>query len=85
MVDKSLHITLHFQGTLIVLKSKHGPPIHPEIRLENFFIKDFRHFHISQIFIRRHEKLHDFHTALVGETELVLRLRIFSAILGRTA
>ena len=66
MMDKTLEITLHLQGTVPVFKSKHSAPVQPEIRAKYFIIKEIFNRLVIQILISCKEQLHDLHTALLA-------------------
>ena len=66
MVDKTLEITLHFQSTVPVFKSKHGAPVQPEIRTKYFIIKEIFNGLVIQVLIPCKEQLHDLHTAFLA-------------------
>ena len=81
VMDKSLEIQFHFQGTVPVFKSKHGSPVQPECRIEHFFIKYIFNRFIIQIFIFCHKELHNFHTAFLAQVEFTVCMCIFSTFL----
>ena len=80
MMDKSLKIQFHFQGTVPVLKCKHGSPVKPECGIKYFLIENIFNLLIIKIFILCHEELHDLHTAFLAEIEFSVCMCIFSAI-----
>ena len=65
MMNETLEVKLHLKCTVPVFKCEHGTPVQPECRIEYFIIKYIFDCLIIQIFILCHEKLHDFHTALL--------------------
>ena len=85
VVDKTLEVQLHLQGTVPVFECKHGSPVQPEGGIEYFIIENIFDGLIVEIFVFGHEKLHDFHTALLAEVEFAVCMSVFSAIYSCTA
>ena len=85
MVNKSLEIPLHLQGTVPVFKCKHRTPVKPEIRTKYFVIKDILNRLIIEIFVFHKEQLHDLHAALLTQTEFAIGMGILSPVHGCTA
>ena len=80
MVNKSLEIPLHLQGTVPVFKCKHRTPVEPEIRTKYFVIKDILNRLIIEIFVFHKEQFHDLHAALLTQTEFAIGMGILSTV-----
>jgi len=66
VVDETLEVKLHLQGTVPVLKCEHGPPVQPEGGIKHFVIKYIFDCFIIKIFVFCHEQFHDLHAAFLA-------------------
>ncbi len=66
MVDETLEVQLHLQGTVPGLKGKHGAPVQPEGGTEDFVIEYILDRLVVQILVSCHEEFHDLHAALLA-------------------
>ena len=80
VVDESLEIELHLQRAVPVFKGEHRAPVEPEGRIKNFLVEHILDRLVVELFVRRHEKLHDLHRALGAETKSAIGVRILAAI-----
>ena len=66
MMDETLEIQLHLQGTMPGFKSKHGAPVQPERRAKYLIIEDIFYFLVIKVFVTGKEQLHNLHAALLA-------------------
>ena len=85
MMDETLEVEFHFQGTVPVFECKHGSPVQPEGGVEYFIVENIFDGLIVEVFVFCHEEFHDFHAALLAEIELAVGMSIFAAVYGCTA
>ena len=85
VMNETLEVQLHLQGTVPVFECKHGSPVQPEGGIEYFIIENIFDGLIVEVFIFSHKELHDFHTALLAEVEFAVCMSVFSAIYSCTA
>ena len=85
VVDEALDIELHFQRAVPVLEGEHRAPVHPEVGGKHLVVEHIGDTLVIQLLIRREEKVHDFHRALVGDGELAVRVGILPLLFGRAA
>ena len=85
VMDESLEVELHFQSTVPVFKSKHGPPVQPEGGIKDFVVKNILDGLVVQILILGEEKLHDLHAAFLAQVEFSIGVSVLAAVNGRTA
>ena len=85
VVDIALDIELHLQGAVPVLKGEHGPPVEPEVGVQDLVVEVIRDLLVLQILVGGEEELHDLHGALVGDGELAVSVGVLTAVDGGTA
>ena len=85
VVDETLDIELHLQGTVPVLEGKHGTPIEPEVGVQDLTIKEIGDFLIIKVLIRSEEEAHNLQRTLVGDVKLAVSVGILATVDGCTA
>ena len=85
MVDITLDVDLHLQRAVPVFECEHCPPVQPEVGVQHLLIENIGDALIFQFFVRCEEQFHDLHRSLIGDRELAVRVRVFSAVDRRPA
>ena len=81
VVDIALDIELHLQGAVPVLKGEHGPPVEPEVGVQDLVVEVIRDLLVLQLLVGGEEELHDLHGALVGDGELAVGVGVLAPLL----
>ena len=72
VVNETLHVPLHFKGTVAVVEGKHGTPVGPEIAAQHFIIQNIRDSLLLQHFIRSENQAGELHCRFITQAKLTV-------------
>ena len=85
VMDETLEVELHLQGTVPVFECEHGSPVQPEGGVKYFVVENIFDGLIVEVFVLCHEEFHDLHAALLAEIEFAVCMSVFAAVYSCTA
>ena len=85
VMDEAVDVTVHLERRLPVLEREHRAPVQPEVRIEHFVVEVVGNLLVRKLLLSRQIELEDLHDGLVGEAELLVRVRVLSTALRGAA
>lgn len=84
VVDEAVQVQLHLQHRVPLLEGKHGPPVEPEVAVEEIPAEVLVDALAFELLARAQEQTDDVLLGLVVEAELLVRVCILTLVDGRS-